>query len=136
MPTSYGYISVQLATDLLDKVYATYDVKGDCHLRHYQVKHGERNYSSKLIVYVAKTGKRPKDNELIVSTCGHRNCVNFNHLKLVPAASTTKRAKLRDDEVRLIRTSPLTATALATKFGVAISTICGIRRGTSYKHVK
>lgn len=44
-------------------------------------------------------------------------------------------AKLTEDDVRMIRESPLTQTALSRLLGTDPSTISDVRRGVTWKHV-
>lgn len=65
-------------------------------------------------------------------------CVNPAHLEPVTAAENTRRAeraKLTEGDIREIRSSELSAAALAARFGVGEANIWAVRRGDTWKDV-
>ena len=92
---------------------------------------------------------------LVLHRCDNRGCVNPAHLFLGShrdnsadmvgkgrnhthdtAGEHHGAAKLTDEAVREIRTSPLTGRALAAKFGVSESAVSLVRRGLAWRHVE
>lgn len=83
--------------------------------------------------------------------CDHKWCVNPRHLWLGPAAAnmadkvakgrqargaTQGHAKLTEADVRAIRKTKGTITAIAAQYGICKSTVARIRNGTSWKHLR
>ncbi len=91
-------------------------------------------HSTKLVhrlTYNAANGTVPEDLELH-HLCGHRDCIRPDHmvpLSHAEHARISSYAKLTMQAVRAIRASTNTVANLAAQYGVAPSTICGIRSG-------
>jgi len=91
---------------------------------------------------------------VVMHTCDNRACCNPAHLRLGTQADnnrdmrnkgrsrgpeqrgeTNPNARLTAELVRLFRASPKTCTALAHEHGCDISTVAGIRRGRTWRHL-
>lgn len=94
----------------------------------------------------------------VSTTCGHLACVNPDHIKVMTVSERTKRAaqkvnqklkayrlnksmrerlaKLTEDQVREIKLSSDTLTALSKVYPVSVEQIRRIRSGKSWAHVK
>ncbi len=99
--------------------------------------------------YTHFVGPIPPD-KCVLHKCDVRNCVNPNHLFLGTAADNTadkmakgrhtrgedvNNAKLTEEQVIMIRSSPKRSCDLADELGVDISAIHKVRRRHTWKHV-
>lgn len=93
-------------------------------------------------------------NEVPLSTCGNKACVNLRHLKWQTRSRMTKEltvsgklplpptvgeensaAILTEEDVFFIRRSSMSLERLASKFGVAKSTISAARTNQTWRHL-
>lgn len=117
-----------------------------------KVKHAGRVLRPNRAMYALAFGAIPPGLS-IMHTCDRPACVNPAHLRAATHAENMAdralkrrggdlrgmnngRAVLTDPQVRAIRASAEPTAALVRRFGVSKVTICGIRRGTKWRHVK
>jgi len=93
----------------------------------------------------------PASPELVSAhSCRNRDCVAPTHLRwatktedvadqwrdgTVRFGTKKSNAKLNDEAVRIVRSSPETTRALAARYGVCQSTIAAVLRGLRWRHV-
>lgn len=100
---------------------------------------GRRVVQAHRVIYEREVGPIPEGLELD-HLCRVRECVNPDHLEPVTSAQNAYRSPLRTRltaaDVREIRESRASDTALAARYGVVRQTINDIRRGRRWREVQ
>ena len=98
----------------------------------------------RMALAVADGIEMPSSDVFVLHSCHNRRCFNPAHLRWGThtenqqersAAGRHYRSKLSADDVRAIRGSDESGSILADRFGVSVSAISSVRRGSSYKWV-
>lgn len=79
------------------------------------------------------TDNRPENLRWDTLKANHADKISHGTLL---RGSANPEAKLTDDDVRLIKNSPESASAIARKLGVSFSLVCRIRRGERWSHIE
>lgn len=133
--------------------------KSECGQPKYSFKIGGKQYSRQLRQIVwAMEGKPPlTGNQVMTVTCGNRDCLNHEHMKVttraaviaktarrpdvrrrVMVAATTyrrKTAKITIDQARYIRDSDRTLSTVAQELGISIAWASKVRRGEAWREL-
>lgn len=120
--------------------------------------HGLGSISVTRAVWELTHGCRVPKGKKAVRSCRSRDCVSPEHVVALTDGDhkrlmhslglfmvgkraetferTCRRAKLSEDDVRYILSSPWSAAKIAKAYGVRAETISKVRRGESYKHIE
>lgn len=110
---------------------------------------GKRYWRAHRLSWAIANGRNPKPGMVIAHSCHKRACVNPEHLKettqrdnmddMIEQGSMKGerhgRARLTEQDVIAIRSSPFSDRILAKRYGVHQTTIYNARRGLKWQHL-